>query len=633
MLFFAIQLNLQERTLMNHNILTKPILLLCFILCLAWYIPAEANPQPVPVLISESYIPYYTFETVNLPGVDFLALTASSDFGDYAGYTRSADNGKEIAFTLIDGVFTTYDFPDSQKTHFFALGNNGVAAGHYQGTDGLYHGVVLDENGELKQYDFPGAVQTFIFGISDETGVLSGNIVDASGIFHAFSGDLIITFPGAVATYGDFVNAAGAVVGSYIDVDGMFHGFIRNPDGSFSTIDLPEMLNLEYLFVNTITDAGVIGFRAKVVNDLLRSYILLPSGILHEVRLPGSVITVVRNVNQDGSIVGFYDTADGRVHGFVGIPVDKAASDHFGNYYNVMLAKGLNMLSVPLASPKPMTAKSLVGMAGATMVIALDAESQRFIGWTPNAPDDGFAIEGGQGYIVNVPKTRNFAFVGAPWTDTTEESAAAPPAVSGVTSKGTWAFVVSGHLTGKQEYDGYQITVRNLRTNNVMTTQVQDNYFAAATADLSYRNVVQVGDTVEVTITDTDGSTVSDKYSFQVAPIDLANAFLSVTLENIGTPKHSHLLQNYPNPFNPETWIPYRLSEDSNVSITIYDATGSIIRTFSLGFQSVGYYQDRGRAVYWDGKNTYGESVASGFYFYQLTTESFQQTRRLIVVK
>ena len=505
MSLFETQPNLQERTLMNHNIRTKSTLLLCLMLCLAWYLPAQANLQPVPVLISEPSIPHYTFETINLPGVDFLALSASSDFGDYAGYTRSADNGKEIAFTLIDGVFTTYDFPDSQKTHFFALGNNGTAAGHYKDSDGLYHGVVLDENGELKQYDFPGATQTFIYGISDETGALSGNIVDAAGVFHAFSGDLIITFPGAVNTYGDYVNAAGAVVGSYIDADGMFHGFIRHPDGSFSTIDLPEMPNLEYLFVNTITDAGVIGFRAKAVNDILRSYILLPSGTLHEVRLPGSVITVVRNVNQDGSIVGFYNTSDGRVHGFVGTPVDKAVSDHFGNHYNVTLTKGLNMLSVPLTSPKPMTAKSLAGIAGATMVIALDAESQRFIGWTPNAPDDGFPIEGGQGYIVNVPKTRNFAFVGAPWTDTTEEAAAAPPAISDAASKETWAFVVSGHLRGKITDDGYKVIVRNLRTNAVMTAPVRENYFAAATANLNYQSVVQVGDTMEVTVTDTDG--------------------------------------------------------------------------------------------------------------------------------
>ena len=609
-----------------------------FLCCNAFFLwKVAAQDVRIPIYyepkIDEPDSPNFIYETIAVPGVDFLALTASSDFGDYAGNTKSADGKKEIAFTLINGVFTTYDFPDSQKTHFFALGNNGVAAGHYKDSDGLYHGVVLDENGELKQYDFPGATETHIYGISDETGALSGNIVDAAGVFHAFSGDLIITFPGAVNTYGDYVNAAGAVVGSYIDADGMFHGFIRHPDGSFSTIDLPEMPNLEYLFVNTITDTGVIGFRAKAVNDILRSYILLPSGSLHEVRLPGSVITVVRNVNQDVSIVGYYETADGRVHGFVGTPVVKAASDYFSNVYNVTLTKGLNMLSLPLASPKPMTAKSLAGIAGATMVIALDAESQRFIGWTPNAPDDGFPIEGGQGYIVNVPKTRNFAFVGAPWTDTTEEAAAAPPAISDAASKETWAFVVSGHLKGNTTNDGYKVIVRNLRTNTVITAPVRENYFAAATADLNYQSVVQVGDTMEVTVTDSHDYTVSEKHSFQVTTTHLANAFLSVTLDEIGTPKHSQLLQNYPNPFNPETWIPYRLSEDSKVSITIYDATGSVVQTLSLGFQLTGFYQDRGRAAYWDGKNSSGESVASGLYYYQLKTPSFQQTRRLIVVK
>ena len=129
----------------------------------------------------------YTFETIDVPGVDFLALTASSDFEDYAGYTKSADGEKEVAFTLIDGVFTTYDFPESQNTYFFALANNGNAAGHYQDSDGNFHGVIL-ENGELRQYDFPGAVQTEIWGISDATGALTGNFIDASGVRRGFSG-------------------------------------------------------------------------------------------------------------------------------------------------------------------------------------------------------------------------------------------------------------------------------------------------------------------------------------------------------------------------------------------------------------------------------------------------------------
>ena len=123
-------------------------------------------------------------------------MAASSDFGDYAGYTLDPETGKEVAFTLIDGNFERHDFPGSQKTHFYALGNDGRAAGHYQDADGLYHGVIM-EDGELEPYDFPDAVQTFIYGISDATGALTGNWIDASGVLRGFSGDEIIEFPGA----------------------------------------------------------------------------------------------------------------------------------------------------------------------------------------------------------------------------------------------------------------------------------------------------------------------------------------------------------------------------------------------------------------------------------------------------
>ena len=588
--------------------------------------PKAGTPQARPGVVPPAL--NYTFESINVPGVDFLAVTASSDFFDYAGNMRRANDEKDVAFTLINGVFTTYDYPDSQGTYFYALGNDGTAAGHYIDSDGLYHGVIL-ENGELQQYDFPGAVQTEIYGLSDATGALTGSYIDASGVRRGFSGDTVVEAPNASATYADFVSWTGHIVGSYQDTAGVYHAYMRSSIGRFLSIDLPDATNLEYFFLHGLNNARAVVGRAKAAGDVPRTYVGSPLN-LRELQFPGAVSTEGWNINQDGSVVGHYDTADGRRHGFVARLVGKTVSDNYGNIFNVTLTKGLNMISLPLETPNPMTAKSLAGIAGSTMVIALDAENQRFVGWTPSAPNEGFPIEGGQGYIVNVPETRNFVFVGAPWTDQPMISAA-PAAIS--KQKEAWAFIVSGRLDGKQEYDGYQIKVRNLRTNTIMATQVQDNYFAAATADLSYRNVVQVGDTMEVTITDTDGYIASDEYSFQVTPTNLANAFLSVKLDNIGTPKQSELLQNYPNPFNPETWIPYRLSEDSNVSITIYDATGSVVQTLSLGFQSVGFYQDRGRAAYWNGKNASGESVASGLYFYQLTTKSFQQTRRLIVVK
>ena len=138
---------------------------------------------------------------------------------------------------------------------------------------------------------------------------------------------------------------------------------------------------------------------------------------------------------------------------------------------------------------------------------------------------------------------------------------------------------------------------------------------------------------IELRVIGPSGNAELQPLSFKVTPEHLANAVLSVRLDSIGQPVQNLLLQNYPNPFNPETWIPYQLSEDTLVSVSIYDTTGQLVRTLSLGFQSAGFYNSHGRAAYWDGRNALGERVASGVYFYQLTTPSFQQTRRLVIVK
>ena len=99
------------------------------------------------------------------------------------------------------------------------------------------------------------------------------------------------------------------------------------------------------------------------------------------------------------------------------------------------------------------------------------------------------------------------------------------------------------------------------------------------------------------------------------------------------TPKETVLLPNYPNPFNPETWIPYHLNNNSDVVITIYDVNGMLVRQLDLGYQQAGFYADRGRAAYWDGRSMRGESVASGTYFYQLHAGGFSAMRRMVIVK
>ena len=98
-------------------------------------------------------------------------------------------------------------------------------------------------------------------------------------------------------------------------------------------------------------------------------------------------------------------------------------------------------------------------------------------------------------------------------------------------------------------------------------------------------------------------------------------------------PEKTALLANYPNPFNPETWIPYQLAQVSDMQIHIYAANGIWVRTLDLGHQAAGIYMDRSRAAYWNGRNESGELVASGVYFYTLTTGDFTATRKMLIRK
>ena len=97
--------------------------------------------------------------------------------------------------------------------------------------------------------------------------------------------------------------------------------------------------------------------------------------------------------------------------------------------------------------------------------------------------------------------------------------------------------------------------------------------------------------------------------------------------------KDNALAANFPNPFNPETWIPYQLARDADVTLTIHALNGQPVRHLTLGHQVAGTYYSRSRAAYWDGKNDFGEPVASGVYFYTLTARDFTATRKMLIRK
>ena len=98
--------------------------------------------------------------------------------------------------------------------------------------------------------------------------------------------------------------------------------------------------------------------------------------------------------------------------------------------FDVMLEPGLNMVSVPLMPAEPYTAKSLAEMLGATIVIKLNAGTQSFVGYTVADGGDGFAIDGGKGYIVNTPAGGMVKFTGDAWDNQPEpEPVVEEPAV------------------------------------------------------------------------------------------------------------------------------------------------------------------------------------------------------------
>jgi hypothetical protein len=302
------------------------------------------------------------------------------------------------------------------------------------------------------------------------------------------------------------------------------------------------------------------------------------------------------------------------------------------------LAIGLNFISLPLRPDTPLTAQAMISKLGvsgegdpiATMLVQFDEADQTFVPYLPGLSND-FPLHGGVGYIVNVTEAKTVTFTGTVWDNVN----AAPDGANArfaATSTPVWTFVVggTGKLRTRPADRAATVTVRNLRTGKVRhTVQDTNGRYATVFADLSRQGVVEAGDVLEIGVDGIDGL-VHHKISLE----DLRRAFARIDIhpQNV-QPVRTVLLQNYPNPFNPETWMPYQLSSDTDVHITIYDINGAIVRRLDLGHQGAGFYRNRHRAAYWDGRSETGELMSSGLYFYYLRAGDFTATRRMVIVK
>ena len=125
-----------------------------------------------------------------------------------------------------------------------------------------------------------------------------------------------------------------------------------------------------------------------------------------------------------------------------------------------------------------------------------------------------------------------------------------------------------------------------------------------------------------------------ESYPDQSPIIQLVTDYLQAYLTAAPpTVLETKLLANFPNPFNPETWMPYHLAHDADVTIAIYDTNGAVVRELNLGHQPAGLYTDKAKAAYWNGRSETGELVSSGVYFFQFRAGDYSNVRRMAILK
>ena len=126
---------------------------------------------------------------------------------------------------------------------------------------------------------------------------------------------------------------------------------------------------------------------------------------------------------------------------------------------------------------------------------------------------------------------------------------------------------------------------------------------------------------VTVTYTNPDRSMFTRVYRFFTLQT-------GVTSQGEVAPQKLSLSQNYPNPFNPTTTIEYELTSGGSSNLNIFDLAGRLVRSFNL----VGEQTGLNRLV-WDGRDMGGIPVATGPYFYQLTSGGSVQQKKMLLLR
>ena len=304
----------------------------------------------------------------------------------------------------------------------------------------------------------------------------------------------------------------------------------------------------------------------------------------------------------------------------------------------VSLEAGANLVGLPVNDPSVTMASQIGGLFADGVVLSITAGSGGQFSQISETSD--VAVAGDAAYYIVAGAIGTATLTGDGW-ENGDAANAAPIALSGYRIENQApALAVYGsvldELTGVAR-EGFRVKVKNLSTkaalSEITSVETADGY-SMAFVDLKDARAARVGDVLEISADSPNPLIGVQPVRHTVTVDDVKNG--RITLEDLiayEIPAETELLRNYPNPFNPETWIPYRLAEDADVSLTIYDTSGALVRSIDIGHQAAAVYETRAKAIYWDGRNRFGEQVASGLYFYHLSAGDFSATRRMVILK
>ena len=326
---------------------------------------------------------------------------------------------------------------------------------------------------------------------------------------------------------------------------------------------------------------------------------------------------------------------------------------------SITLHPGTNLVGVPLRDSRITHVSDLFALEGirgnVSTVTVLNNGTFQTVGQASDLGD--ILITGGQSFILNAWEETTVAVSGQGWDNVSGRAAAAPVALTGIQVGDTTPVlalrgsIVSpiggrGRLPHLRSGSGFRVIVKNLSTGSAIATVAgdEDDRYQLTVVDTEAGRAAQIGDILEISVRSPDPRIGVQPLRHTITAEDVKSR--RVELGNLivyEIPTETELLPNYPNPFNPETWIPYRLAEDAFVTLTIYDGEGQVVRTLEVGHRVAAVYESRSKAIYWDGRNKFGEQVASGVYFYHLSTgrsglsvphrSDFSATRKMLILK